>query len=84
MARSKVLVEVGALLKKWRQENDLSQEAAAKKIGASQSSWGAWESGKKAPDNFNAAQLEELTEKLVPAKLWAIPRRTSVSLNHRH
>ncbi len=39
----------------------LSQSAAAKKLGASQGAWAAWELGKKSPDAFFAAEIETLT-----------------------
>ncbi len=85
MARSKVLETAGALLRKWRQEAKLSQVEAARKIGASQSAWASWEAGKRGPDNHNSHEIETLTDGVVRAKLWAVPRRTAVALSgHRH
>jgi transcriptional regulator with XRE-family HTH domain len=79
MARSKVLETAGGLLRKWRQEADLSQAEAAKKIGASQSAWASWEAGNRGPDNHNSHQIELLTDGEIRARLWAVPRQTSVS-----
>lgn len=84
MGRSKVLATLGARLRKWREGAKLSQAEAAKRIGSSQSAWASWEAGKRGPDNFNATQIEDLTGGTIAAKLWAVPRETSVSATQRH
>lgn len=73
------LLEQGRRLAAWRaaQKGEggktLSQAAAAAKIGASQGAWAAWEKGRKAPDSYYAAALEDLTrgKHVVRAKGWA-------------
>ena len=71
-----VLTRQAGKLVAWRkgQEPKLSQEAAAKKIGATQSAWAAWERAAKAPDSYYAGKIEKLTRGRVRASGWAYPR----------
>jgi hypothetical protein len=75
--RDSVLAACGASLRAWResQEPELSQTAAAERIGASQGAWAAWEGGRKAPDTYYGPKLEELTKGHVTAAAWAFPRK---------
>lgn len=76
------LQEQGRRLAEWRASQRgeggrrLSQLAAAKRIGASQGAWAAWEKGRKAPDSFFAAAIETLTKGRlqVRAKGWVYRR----------
>lgn len=73
--REDVLTRQGDELRAWRQKGKLSQAAAAKLVGATQSSWASWEMGRKAPDNFYAGRIESLTKKRIRANGWAYPKR---------
>lgn len=73
--------ENGARMKAWRkaQVPEISQENAAKRIGAAQKSWSEWETGEKAPDLGHVIDLERLTEGAVPAIGWV---RTRTKAEH--
>lgn len=82
--RQKGLEEHGKRLAAWRKEQPgegdkpLTQSEAAKRIGATQGAWGAWEKGRKAPDAFFANAIDDLTRGSVPARGWAFPRSQTV------
>lgn len=75
--RSDGLALAGARLRKWRDDEGISQAAAAEKIRASQGAWAAWERGDKGPDLHFAFELEKLTGGEVRAEDWAFPRKGS-------
>lgn len=54
----------------------LSQHAAARRLGASQGAWAAWELGRKSPDAYFAGQIELLTRGKfqVRARDWVFRR----------
>lgn len=74
----------GRKLAAWRKSQagannkPLSQTEAARRIGATQGAWGAWETGRKAPDAVFANAIDDLTRGVVPARGWAFPRRRTV------
>lgn len=49
-------------LKAWRESKNLTQTDAAARIGITQGSWAAWESGLKRPSIEMLVQIEELTK----------------------
>lgn len=62
--------ENAARLKAWRKEKGLTQDAAAKAVGAAQKSWDEWEDGEKVPTLGFIVEIERLTEGAVPAIGW--------------
>lgn len=48
-------------LKAWREAAGLSQGAAAKRVGVTQSAWSAWEVGHKRPSIEQIVSLSALT-----------------------
>lgn len=83
------LREHGRRLAAWRKAQlgdggkPLSQLAAAKRIGATQGAWGAWEKGRSAPAAFFANALDDLTRGAVSARGWALaPTRTIEARHH--
>lgn len=48
-------------LKRWREEQGLTQTEAANKVEVGQASWSAWESGQKRPSIEQLVQLAALT-----------------------
>lgn len=75
--REEGLALAGARLRKWRDDEGVSQVAAADRIRASQAAWAAWERGEKAPDLHFAFEIERLTGGEVQAEDWAFPRKGS-------
>lgn len=73
----------GALLKVWREEQELSQKAAGERLAdhndedrtATQTTWAAWERGEKSPDLFFAFAIERMTNGRIPAQGWAVARK---------
>lgn len=72
------LLAQGHALRAWREGKGLTQTLAAAEVGASQGAWGAWETGRKAPDLHFASAIETLTESAVKAVGWAFPRSSSL------
>ena len=85
--REEGLREQGKRLAAWRAAQTgangkrLSQVEAARRIGASQGAWAAWEKGRKAPDAYFADLLETLTKgrAQVRAAGWRFRRACSTS-----
>ena len=75
--REEGLAVAGARLRKWRDDQGISQSSAADRIRASQGAWAAWERGDKGPDLHFAFELEKLTDGAVRAEDWAFPRKGS-------
>lgn len=69
------MTSTGARLRSWRELNQLSQAAAAKKIGATQRTWADWEVEKYPPDVDFAEAIERLTGKQIRMVDWAKDRR---------
>jgi transcriptional regulator with XRE-family HTH domain len=61
-------------LKKWREDQDLSQKDAAAKVPVSPAAWCEWEQGKKVPDIEKAEALERVTG--IPMSTWAAFAKT--------
>lgn len=57
----------------WRSARGISQQEAAEAIGATQSAWASWESGRRRPNVDFAAALAVLTD--IPFAAWARRRR---------
>lgn len=80
------LLEQGRRLAAWRSaqkdENGkiLSQDAAAKRIGSSQSAWAGWEVGRNAPSSWFAKEIAKLTRGKVRADGWVFRVRAPVAL----
>lgn len=77
-------MQQGDRLADWRISKQLSQDAAGKALakhlpqpsnGVLQSTWAAWENGRKSPDLTNAIALEKLTDGRVKAVGWVRPRK---------
>lgn len=60
-----------SLLKAWRTEKGLSQEAAAEKVPVHQNTWSDWESGQKTPTAHRVIKLAVVTEGACPVDAWA-------------
>ncbi len=71
------LALAGARLRRWRDDEGISQAIAADRIRASQGAWAAWERGDKGPDLHFAFELEKLTRGVVRAEDWAFARKGS-------
>jgi transcriptional regulator with XRE-family HTH domain len=54
--------DLGELLKRWRTEAGLSQEAAGKRVDVSQGRWADWEHGNVKPGVGTLAKLAEVTK----------------------
>ena len=86
--REEGLKTQGRKLAEWRKaqpgegDKHLTQLAAAKRIGATQGAWGAWEKGRKAPEMHFANAIDDLTRGAVPARGWAFPRPRTVEARH--
>lgn len=72
-----VLLDAGTRLKKWRDDNGVSQAVAAARIQSTQGAWTSWERGVRAPDLIFAFAIEKLTGGVVKAESWAVGRPTS-------
>ncbi len=48
-------------LRAWREASGLSQGQAAKRVGASQGAWSAWEAGRKRPSIEQIVKLAAIT-----------------------
>lgn len=59
------------LLKDWRLAADITQTAAAEKLGVRPATWSEWESGARQPGRDHAVLLENLTEGAVPLESWS-------------
>ena len=67
------------LLKAWREQNELSQFAAAKLLDISQPTYSDYENRKKIPRTQKALSIAEKTGGAVPVSAWAdeTPESTS-------
>lgn len=78
----------GRKLAEWRKrqpgdgDKPLTQQGAARRIGATQGAWGAWEKGRKEPGAHFANAIDDLTRGAVPARGWAFPRTCTVEARH--
>lgn len=67
-------MRTGERLRAWRQKAGLSQEQAAKKVGTTQRSWGAWETDTTPEIDF-AEAIEKLTRGEITMRDWSRCRR---------
>ena len=58
-------------LRKWREARGLTQEEAAKRVGAQQSSWCDWENAEKSPSVRFALRIARTTRGAVPVSSWS-------------
>jgi transcriptional regulator with XRE-family HTH domain len=61
----------GALLRRWRQGEGLTQREAAKRLGIAQSTYSAVETGRRQPTKPQAAKLAEVAG--ITAADWTTP-----------
>jgi DNA-binding XRE family transcriptional regulator len=59
-----------ALLIAWRRERNLSQDAAAERMGVAQATWAQWETERKEPELGSAVAIQALTGGRVRANRW--------------
>ena len=57
-------------LRGWRAMKALSQFEAANLVGVSQTTWSAWERGKKRPELEALLALERVTRRVVRLRDW--------------
>lgn len=60
----------GKKLAAWRKKKGLTQVAAAKLVGATQTAWSEWEADKKSPRVEHAFELQRVTGGAVKAQEW--------------
>lgn len=58
-------------MKKWREDEEITQAEAAKRAGVTQSAWCEWEGGQKIPQIHKVEELERLTNGAVTVGHWA-------------
>jgi len=58
------------LLKEWRENQALSQVAAAERIGVSQPTYSDYERGRKIPRTQLALKIQAVTDGAVPVAAW--------------
>ena len=63
-----VIMNAPEQIRAWRENNGLSQAAAAERVGVSQPTWSDWEAGKKCPHVAQAIRLER--EAGIPVSAW--------------
>lgn len=68
-------MDTGEKLRLWRERNGLSQEKAAKRIGAKQRTWASWEKDGATPEVDFAEAIERLTGGEVAIGDWVRSRR---------
>ena len=64
----------GEKLRTWREKSGLTQDQAAKCIGATQATWKAWEHG-STPEADYIEAIEKLTHGAILFRHWARCRR---------
>jgi transcriptional regulator with XRE-family HTH domain len=69
-----IVLAMGAPLKlrEWRASRSLSQTEAARLLGVTQSSWSAWETGRKRPELEAVVALERVTKRAVRLRDWLL------------
>ncbi len=65
----------GEKLRAWRERAGLSQDKAARRVGTSQRTWGAWEANGTTPEIDYADAIEKLTGGAVQMRDWVKSRR---------
>jgi transcriptional regulator with XRE-family HTH domain len=65
----------GARLREWRESMGLSQEEAARRIGAKQRTWAGWETFGTTPEVDYCEAIEALTKGIITMRDWARSRR---------
>lgn len=73
----------GDLLKKWRTDNDLSQDQAADLLDMSQSSLSDYESGESTPRIAQIIRIATITKGAVPAESWVVGAKSAKSSKAR-
>lgn len=58
-------------LRKWREDKQLSQPEAGKRVGVTASTWCDWEQGNKSPTVDRALDLQKATGGTVTVAMWA-------------
>jgi transcriptional regulator with XRE-family HTH domain len=68
-------MDVGEKLRVWREKVGLSQDEAARRVGTSQRTWGAWEANGTTPEIDFAEAIEKMTNGGISMRDWARGRR---------
>lgn len=65
----------GAALRAWRESAGKTQTECAASIGVSQPAWADWEADRRSPHTTHAFAIEDLTQGVVSARVFADCRK---------
>ncbi len=77
-----VTKEFAALLRKWREMNEIKISVAASELGVSTATWGHWEEARRFPNLDNLLLLSKYTE--IPVQHFLCPNRSRCPFNSEH
>lgn len=77
--------ELGRFMRRWREDNELTVEAAAEQVGIVKSTWSKLENGKQRPEAETLLLLERVTKMSFEelARMSGFQPRRSESREHR-